>query len=54
LNKGLDGWYVIDANEGKKQIFRKESACDGAITIWEMYLALEAKKDRLVSRYLKR
>ena len=52
LNKGLDGWYITQTGDGRQQIFRKEAACDGAITIWEMYLALEAKKDRLVSTYL--
>lgn len=54
LNKGLDGWYVQNNAAGKQQIFRKSKACDGAITIWEIYLALEAKKGQLVSRYLKR
>jgi hypothetical protein len=54
LNKGLDGWYVQDNDAGKRQIFRKSKACDGAITIWEIFLALEAKKGQLVSRYLDR
>lgn len=54
LNKGLDGWYVKTQDARRPQIFRKESACDGAISIWEMYLALEAKKARLVGEYLKR
>lgn len=55
LNDGLDGWYV--ANEGpggRRQIFRKNSMKDGKITIWEMYLALEAKKGRLIGSYLKK
>lgn len=54
LNKGLDGWYVQKDVNGAQQIFRKSRACDGAITIWEIYLALEAKKGQLVSRYLNR
>ncbi len=54
LNKGLDGWFVQDNAAGQKQIFRKSKACDGAITIWEIYLALEAKKGQMVSRYLQR
>ena len=48
LNKGLDGWYTIDTPDGKKMILRKNAACDGAITIYEIYLALEAKKNRLI------
>lgn len=53
LNSGLDGWYVVPVEGDKQQIFRKKSACDGKITIWEMYLALEAKKDHLMERYLR-
>lgn len=48
LNKGLDGWFTQDMPDGRKLILRKNSACDGAITIYEIYLALEAKKNRLV------
>ncbi len=52
-NDGLDGWYVADADNGRKQIFHKESAKDGKITIIEMFLALESKKNKLLDRYLK-
>ncbi len=52
-NDGLDGWYVSEAADGRKQIFRKDSAKDGKITIHEMYLALEAKKSKLLKQYLK-
>lgn len=52
-NDGLDGWYVADANNGRKQIFHKDSAKDGKITIVEMFLALEAKKNKLLKQYLK-
>lgn len=48
-NDGLDGWYVT----GGKQILRKRSERDGKITIWEIFLALEAKKGKLVQRYLR-
>ncbi|TNE54287.1 MAG: hypothetical protein EP344_14395 [Bacteroidetes bacterium] len=52
-NAGLDGWFVsIDAND-REQIFRKRSRRDGKITIWEIFLALEAKKNRLITTYLK-
>ena len=54
LNKGLDGWYVQQTQDNRQQIFRKNAACDGAITVWEIYLALEAKKGQLASRYIKR
>lgn len=52
-NDGLDGWYVDDSGDGRKQIFHKDSAKDGKITILEMFLALEAKKNKLVGQYLK-
>ena len=52
LNKGLDGWYTVDSEDGRRQIFRKNGACDGAITIWEMYLALEAKKGRIIQNFV--
>ncbi len=53
LNDGLDGWYVgQDSPGGRRQIFRKSSQKDGKITIWEMFLALEAKKGRLISSYM--
>jgi len=48
-NDGLDGWYVT----GQKQILRKRTECDGKITIWEVFLALEAKKGKLIRRYLR-
>ncbi len=50
-NAGLDGWYATAATDGRQQIIRKRSACDGKITIWEIYLALEAKKGRLLAMY---
>jgi hypothetical protein len=50
LNAGLDGWYVAESTGDQKQIFRKKSRCDGRITIYEMYLALEAKKNRLIQQ----
>jgi hypothetical protein len=52
-NDGLDGWYIAPAPDGRKQIFRKRSARDGKITIWEIYLALEAKKNSLVRKYMR-
>lgn len=52
-NDGLDGWYVTEGTDGKKQIFHKRSQRDGKITIWEVYLALEAKKAKLINAYLK-
>lgn len=51
-NDGLDGWYVAQDAHGRQQIFRKRSARDGRITIWEIYLALEAKKARLIENYV--
>ncbi len=51
-NAGLDGWYVVNTAEGRQQIFNKRSARDGQITVWEIYLALEAKKRRLFASYL--
>ncbi|MCS6928782.1 MAG: hypothetical protein NZM43_04710 [Saprospiraceae bacterium] len=53
-NAGLDGWYVVRTSDGRQQIFNKRSARDGYITVWEIYLALEAKKRRLFASYLKR
>ena len=52
-NDGLDGWYVADAPNGQKQIFHKDAAKDGNITILEMFLALESKKNKLLGLYLK-
>jgi hypothetical protein len=52
-NAGLDGWYTIDKADGKKLILRKQGACDGKITIWEVFLCLEAKKNRLLNQYLR-
>lgn len=50
LNNGLDGWYLGEADAtGKQKIYRKSSRCDGKITVWEMFLALEAKKGRLLA-----
>lgn len=51
-NSGLDGWYVAPAPDGRRQIFHKRAACDGKITIWEIYLALEAKKNKLIGQYI--
>lgn len=50
-NAGLDGWFVVGGAGGKQQIIRERGARDGKITIWEIYLALEAKKGRLVRGY---
>ncbi|MCS7035226.1 MAG: hypothetical protein RMJ33_02450 [Saprospiraceae bacterium] len=50
-NAGLDGWYVVRTAEGRQQIFNKRSARDGQITVWEIYLALEARKRRLFAAY---
>ncbi len=52
-NDGLDGWYIADAADGRKQIFHKDAAKDGKITILEMFLALESKKNKLVKLYQK-
>jgi|GEM_PF-1227615 len=52
-NDGLDGWYIADAENGQKQIFHKDSAKDGKITIIEMFLALESRKNKLLKQYLK-
>jgi len=52
-NAGLDGWYVVNTADGRRQIFNKRSARDGKITVWEIYLALEAKKRRLFAAYVK-
>ena len=53
-NDGLDGWYAASDAQGRRQIFRKRSERDGKITIWEIYLALEAKKGRLIANYVPR
>jgi hypothetical protein len=50
-NSGLDGWYVSGAVDGRRKIFHKTSAKDGKITIWEVFLCLETKKNTLVRRY---
>lgn len=42
-NAGLDGWYT---DNGK--ILRSKSARDGKITIYEIWLALESKRARLI------
>lgn len=42
-NSGLDGWYI----DGGK-IIRSRAACDGRITVGEIYLCLESKKARLI------
>ncbi|MBK9335268.1 MAG: hypothetical protein IPM98_01270 [Lewinellaceae bacterium] len=52
-NAGLDGWYISANSEGRRQIFRKQSEQDGKITIWEIFLALEAKKGRLLAGYVR-
>ncbi len=51
-NAGLDGWYVAPDKNGRKQIFNKRSARDGKITIFEIFLALEMKKNKLIASYL--
>jgi hypothetical protein len=53
LNKGLDGWFTQSTADGRQQILRRPSACDGKITIWEIYLALNARKARLTRQHLK-
>lgn len=45
LNSGLDGWYI----DGGK-IIRSRVACDGRITVGEIYLCLESKKARLIKQ----
>lgn len=50
-NAGLDGWFVVRSAGDKQQIVRERGARDGKITIWEIYLAIEAKKGRLVRSY---
>lgn len=50
-NAGLDGWFVVRTGGGKQQIVRERGARDGKITIWEIYLAIEAKKGRLLREY---
>lgn len=52
-NAGLDGWYTQWASGGRQLILRSERACDGKITVQEIYLCLESKKNRLISNYLK-
>lgn len=51
-NEGLDGWFASSGSGGRQQIFRKRSERDGKITIWEIFLALEAKKNRLIEQYV--
>ena len=46
LNSGLDGWYI----DGGK-IIRSRAACDGRITVGEIYLCLESKKARLIKTW---
>ncbi len=53
-NAGLDGWYTENTRDGKQLILRKNAARDGKITIWEIYLALESKKNRLVEKNMKK
>jgi len=53
-NSGLDGWYTENTPDGKQLILRKNTARDGKITIWEIYLALESKKNRLVEKNIKK
>lgn len=48
LNAGFDGYYQKNG-----RIFRSLSACDGAITIGELRLHLEAKKYRLLINHAK-
>ncbi|MBL7794951.1 MAG: hypothetical protein JNJ90_00465 [Saprospiraceae bacterium] len=50
-NAGLDGWFVVRNAGDRQQIVRERGARDGKITIWEIYLAIEAKKGRLVRSY---
>lgn len=52
-NAGLDGWYLVRTADGRQQILNSRSARDGQITIWEIYLALEAKKRRLFAAHLR-
>ncbi|MDX2280545.1 MAG: hypothetical protein NW218_13230 [Saprospiraceae bacterium] len=52
-NDGLDGWYVAPDVDGRNQIFHKLRQKDGKITIYEIFLALESKKARLINQYLK-
>jgi hypothetical protein len=44
LNSGLDGWYVDSAG----RIIRSARLCDGRITVWEIFLALQKKKAELL------
>ena len=53
-NDGLDGWYTTEDAQGRRQIIRKRSERDGKITIYEIFLALEAKKARLIENYVPR
>lgn len=46
LNKGLDGWRLYDNG----RILRQEKNCDGIITVGELALILEAKKNSLLGR----
>lgn len=52
-NDGLDGWFTVPGANGQQQILRKRSGRDGKITIWEIYLALESKKNKLIARYVR-
>lgn len=52
-NAGLDGWYISTDSNGLQQIFRKRGKRDGRITILEIFLAIESKKNRLLASYLK-
>jgi len=49
LNAGLDGYYTATI-DGRQQIFRSKSACDGRITINDLDLCLQAKKSRLIQQ----
>ncbi len=53
-NAGLDGWYAEKTTDGRLLILRKNAARDGKITIWEIYLALEAKKNRLIEKNIRK
>lgn len=48
LNSGLDGWY-----QSGGKIMRSSAACDGKITVWEIYLCLETKKASLIREFRK-
>lgn len=44
LNKGLDGWQ----KDGDGRIMRREKWCDGIITVKELGLCMEAKKNQFL------